>query len=281
MEMREKKKVEVVVFLESEPSLSAKGFVARIHEITADSKTQASELFDLLQTALLCEQKHTACGYCYNSKPTSFVDGGLGLVIGDSYRVTDAAEPSNYTCTQLTSLLTRQAFVDRLRDILAEQYGDEYELSLSYMFGERLTLELELGDKRLELSRYEFEQRPRYRQMIVIGAIVATAAFLAMVASALAGLPKVAGFSLTVWLPLLVVMLFGFTYIEAKEERLNGELDDIGSALAEYNDWHSHLHPPKTLWSRVGYLFLLSFSWYNLNNEDCSGMGKSLRVGWF
>ena len=234
--MREKKKVEVVVFLESEPSLSAKGFVARIHEITADSKTQASELFDLLQTALLCEQKHTACGYCYNSKPTSFVDGGLGLVIGDSYRVTDAAEPSNYTCTQLTSLLTRQAFVDRLRDILAEQYGDEYELSLSYMFGERLTLELELGDKRLELSRYEFEQRPRYRQMIVIGAIVATAAFLAMVASALARRPQVTELSLTVWYSLLLVMLFGFTYIEAKEERLNGELDDIGSALAEYND---------------------------------------------
>ena len=234
--MREKKKVEVVVFLESEPSLSAKGFVARIHEITADSKTQASELFDLLQTALLCEQSHKACGYRYNSKPTSFADGRLGLVIGDSYKVTDAAESSNYTYTQLTSLLTRQAFVDRLRDILAEQYGDEYELSLSYMFGERLTLELELGDKRLELSRYEFEQRPRYKQMLVIGAVVATAAFLVMMASALAGMPKLAGFSLTVWLPLLVVTLFSFTYIEAKEERLNGELDDIGAALAEYND---------------------------------------------
>lgn len=232
----EKTKIEVGVFLESEPAISAKGFVARIHEIAADSKTQVSELFDLLQTALLCEQKHTACGYRYNSKPTSFADGGLGLVIGDSCKVTDASEPSNYTCTQLTSLLTRQVFVDRLCDILAEQYGDEYELSLSYMFGERLALELELGDKRLELSQYEFEQRPRYKQMLVIGAVVATAAFLVMMASALAGLPKVAGFSLTVWLPLLVVMLFGFTYIEAKEERLNSELDDIGAALAEYND---------------------------------------------
>lgn len=232
----ERKKIEVGVFLESEPSLSVKGFIARVYEIKAGSKAQASELFDLLQTALLCEQKHTACGYCYNSKPTSFVDGGLGLVIGDSYRVTDAAEPSNYTCTQLTSLLTRQVFADRLRDILTEQYDNEYELSLNYMFSERLTLELELGDKRLELSQYEFEQRPRYRQMLAIGAVVATAAFLVMVASALAGLPKVAGFSLTVWLPLLVVMLFGFTYIEAKEERLNGELDDIGAALVDYDD---------------------------------------------
>ena len=234
--MKERKKVEVGVFLESEPSLSAKGFVAHVHEIKADSKSEASDVFDMLQTALLGEQSHKACGYCYNSKPTSFADGRLGLVIGDSYKVTDASEPSNYTCTQLTSLMTRQVFADRLRDILTERYGDEYELSLSYMFGERLTLELELGDKRLELSRYEFEQRPRYRQMIVIGVIVATAAFLVMMASALAGMPKLAGFSLTVWLPLLVVMLFGFAYIEAKEERLNGELDDIGSALAEYND---------------------------------------------
>lgn len=234
--MEKKTKVEVGVFLESEPSVSAKGFVARVYEIKADSKAQASELFDLLQTALLCEQKHTACGHCYNSKPTSFVDGGLGLVIGDSYRVTDAAEPSNYTCTQLTTLLARQALVDRLCDILAEQYGDEYELSLSYMFGERLTLELELGDKRLELSRYDMEQRPRYMQMLTIGAVVAIAAFLAMMASALAGMPRVAGFSLSIWLPLLVAILFGFTYIEAEKDRLNNELDDIGAALNGYHD---------------------------------------------
>ena len=229
--MEKKTKVEVGVFLESEPSVSAKGFVARVYEIKADSKAQASELFDLLQTALLCEQKHTACGYCYNSKPTSFADGGLGLVIGDSYRVTDTAEPSNYTYTQLTSMLTRQVFVDRLNDILTEQYSDECELSLSYMFGERLTLELELGDKRLELSRYDMEQRPRYMQMLTIGAVVAIAAFLAMMASALAGMPRVAGFSLSIWLPLLVAILFGFTYIEAEKDRLNNELQRLPRRL--------------------------------------------------
>lgn len=234
--MEERKKIKVGVFLESEPSLSTKGFVARVYEIKADSKGEASDVFDLLQTALLGEQNHSTCGYCYNSKPVSFVDGGLGLVIGDSHRVTDTSEPSNYTCTQLTSLLTRQAFVDRLCDILAEQYGDEYELSLSYMFGERLTLELELGDKRLELSRYDMEQRPRYMQMLTIGAAVAIAAFLAMMASALAGMPRVAGFSLSIWLPLLVAILFGFTYIEAEKDRLNNELDDIGAALNGHHD---------------------------------------------
>lgn len=233
--MREKQ-VEISVFLESEPAISTNGFVAHVYEIKAGSKGEASDVFDLLQTALLGEQNHSTCGYCYNSKPKTTVDGGLQLIIGDKYRVANADEFTGYTCTQMTTLIARQAFVDRLHDALAKQYGDKYELSLNYMFGERLTLELELGDKRLELSQYYEERRPRYRQMIVIGAVVATAAFLVMMASALAGMPKVAGFSLTVWLPLLVVTLFGFTYIEAKEERLNGELDDIGSALAEYND---------------------------------------------
>lgn len=232
----EKREIKVGVFLESEPAVSTNGFIARVYEITANSKAQASELFDLLQTALLCEQKHTACGCCYNSKPASSADGRLGLIIGDKHKVTDTAESSSYTCTQMTALLTRQVFADRLNDILAEQYGDEYELSLSYMFGERLTLELELGDKRLELSRYDMEQRPRYMQMLTIGAVVAIAAFLAMMASALAGMPRVAGFSLSIWLPLLVVILFGFTYIEAEKDRLNNELDDIGAALNGYHD---------------------------------------------
>lgn len=234
--MKERKRVEVGVHLESEPSLSVNGFIARVYEIKADSKARASELFDLLQTALLCEQSHKACGCCYNSKPASSADGRLGLIIGDKHKVTDTAESSSYTCTQMTALLTRQVFADRLNDILAEQYGDEYELSLSYMFGERLTLELELGDKRLELSRYDMEQRPRYMQMLTIGAVVAIAAFLAMMASALAGMPRVAGFSLSIWLPLLVAILFGFTYIEAEKDRLNNELDDIGAALNGYHD---------------------------------------------
>ena len=231
-----KREIKVGVFLESEPAVSTNGFIARVYEIKADSKARASELFDLLQTALLCEQSHKACGCCYNSKPASSADGRLGLIIGDKHKVTDTAESSSYTCTQMTALLTCQVFADRLNDILAEQYGDEYELSLSYMFGERLTLELELGDKRLELSRYDMEQRPRYMQMLTIGAVVAIAAFLAMMASALAGMPRVAGFSLSIWLPLLVAMLFGFTYIEAEKDRLNNELDDIGAALNGYHD---------------------------------------------
>ena len=231
-----KREIKVGVFLESEPAVSTNGFIARVYEIKADSKARASELFDLLQTALLCEQSHKACGCCYNSKPASSADGRLGLIIGDKHKVTDTAESSSYTCTQMTALLTCQVFADRLNDILAEQYGDEYELSLSYMFGERLTLELELGDKRLELSRYDMEQRPRYMQMFTIGAVVAIAAFLAMMASALAGMPRVAGFSLSIWLPLLVAMLFGFTYIEAEKDRLNNELDDIGAALNGYHD---------------------------------------------
>lgn len=232
----EKREIKVGVFLESEPAVSTNGFIARVYEIKADSKARASELFDLLQTALLCEQSHKACGCCYNSKPASSADGRLGLIIGNKHKVTDTAESSSYTCTQMTALLTRQVFADRLNDILAEQYGDEYELSLSYMFGERLTLELELGDKRLELSRYDMEQRPRYMQMLTIGAVVAIAAFLAMMASALAGMPRVAGFSLSIWLPLLVAILFGFTYIEAEKDRLNNELDDIGAALNGYHD---------------------------------------------
>lgn len=232
----EKREIKVGVFLESEPAVSTNGFIARVYEIKADSKARASELFDLLQTALLCEQSHKACGCCYNSKPASSADGRLGLIIGDKHKVTDTAESSSYTCTQMTALLTRQVFADRLNDILAEQYGDEYELSLNYMFGERLTLELELGDKHLELAQYETERRPHYTQMLVIAGIVVVAAFLAMVASALAGMPKLAGFSLTVWLPLLVAVLFGFAYIEAEKDRLNNELDDIGAALNGYHD---------------------------------------------
>lgn len=233
--MREKQ-VKISVFLESEPEISVNGFVAHVCEIKADSKAAASDVFDLLQTALLGEQNHSALGYCYNSKPRTTVDGGLQLIIGDKHRVANADESTGYTCTQLTTLLARQAFVDRLHDALAKQYGDEYELSLNYMFGERLTLELELGDKRLELAQYYEERRPRYKQMLVIGSVVATAAFLVMMASALAGMPKLAGFSLVIWLPLLVVIILGSTYIMSERERLNIELDDIGSALAEYND---------------------------------------------